>query len=189
MASSETEEDGQGSMNDSHDPEPAPKATTSAESRFPFSQTRPVLLALALLPVVLALQVVDVFVLQLIDFPELLIASRVLGILVLLGYLWLLRRPISAIGLHRENATWAFVIGGLSFIALLVVGYGVQMYQLETSSYSPQLVFGAMDPATGSSAGVTFTAIIVGGIVLNSFLEEGLFRGVLLTHFMRRLSF
>ncbi|SFL32863.1 Membrane protease YdiL, CAAX protease family [Halogranum rubrum] len=189
MSSNGASEESQGSADGPHDSDYASLDPSSAEWRFELSLTYPVYFAIALLLVVSFVQFVDVFVLQLSAVPFPLIASRVLGIFVVLGYLWLLGQPLRAIGLHSKNVTWSFVIGGLPFMVLFLVGYGLQFTLLVVGETSPQLLFGAIDPMTGSTASTLFTVVYVGGTFLNSFLEEGLFRGVLLTHFMHRLSF
>jgi hypothetical protein len=77
-----------------------------------FSLPQSALVPLAFFLVLLALRSIDLFVLRLDDLPDQIIFSRVLGILLVLGYLRVLRKPISTIGLHARNFGKAFLIGG-----------------------------------------------------------------------------
>jgi membrane protease YdiL (CAAX protease family) len=47
----------------------------------------------------------------------------------------------------------------------------------------------AVDPKTGLAGGSAFAALLIVGNIVNSFMEEGLFRGMMLTHFLQRLRF
>ena len=76
------------------------------------SLSRPILVCLGLFLAVIALRSIDLFALRLDDLPDPLIASRVLGIILVLGYLWMIREPISSLGLHAKNINKAFLMGG-----------------------------------------------------------------------------
>jgi membrane protease YdiL (CAAX protease family) len=53
----------------------------------------------------------------------------------------------------------------------------------------PRLLFSAIDPKAGVTGGFLFAVWLVGGNFINSFMEEGLFRGVMLNLNRMRLSF
>jgi hypothetical protein len=58
------------------------------------------------------------------DSPDPIIVSRVLGIILVFGYLWVIREPISSLGLHSKNIDKAFIIGVLPLmIVYLVICY------------------------------------------------------------------
>lgn len=185
----EDEGSANGDSDGSRETDDAPDGCSRADRLYDLSLTRPVAVSLVVLLVVSVVRVGDVFVLRLTDVPEPLLFSKVVGLLIVLGYLWLVGRPTSSIGFHRDNLVPAVVIGGLVFAVLFVIGYGAQLYLLAAGGESPELVFGAVDPTSGSVAGALFTAILVVGIIVNSFMEESLFRGVVLTHVMRRTTF
>ena len=92
------------------------KTTSSPVSRSErynaLSLARPIVVSLALFLVVVAFRSMEVFVLRLDALPDKTIVSRVLGFLLVLGYLRVLRKPISSIGLHAKNFDKAFLIGG-----------------------------------------------------------------------------
>jgi membrane protease YdiL (CAAX protease family) len=169
------------------------KFTSSSLSRAEQHNTRslagPIVVALALFLVVVALRSIDLFVLRLDELPDKTIVSKVLGLILVLGYLRVLRKPISSIGLHSRNFDRAFLIGGLSLLILYAALYAFQFSRLSTAGESPQLVFAAINKQTGVMGGLAFTWFILFGQIVNAFMEEGIFRGVMLPHLMRRFSF
>jgi membrane protease YdiL (CAAX protease family) len=100
-----------------------------------------------------------------------------------------LRKPINSIGLHSKNFDKAFFIGGLSLVILYTVLCSVQFYLLSASGESPRLVFGAIDQETGAMGGTFYTLFYLFGQFVNALMEEVIFRGLMLPHFMRRFSF
>jgi len=169
------------------------KITSSSLSRAErynaLSLARPIVVSLAFFLVVVALRSIEVFVLKLDALPDKTIVSRVLGFLLVLGYLWVLRKPLGSIGLHARNFDKAFLIGGLSLVILFVALYGVQFYLLSTAGETPRLAFAAFDEKTGAMGGLFFTWFYLFGQIVNALMEESIFRGVMLPHFMRRFSF
>jgi uncharacterized protein len=153
------------------------------------SVARPILVSLAFFLVVIALRSIDLFVLRLDGLPDPNIVSRVLGFLLVLGYLRALRKPISSIGLHARNFDKAFLIGGLSLIILYAALYGVQFYRLSLAGEAPRLVFAAIDHEAGAMGGLFFTWFYFFGQIVNALMEESIFRGVILPHFMLKFSF
>ena len=160
-----------------------------AERYNALSLARPIVVSLALFFVVVALRYTEVLVPALNALPDKSIVSKVLGFIFVLGYLRVLRKPMSSIGLHSRNFDKAFLIGGLSLIILYAALYGVQFYRLSLAGETPRLVFGAINKETGAMGGLFFTSFYLFGQIVNAFMEEGIFRGVMLPHLMRRFSF
>jgi membrane protease YdiL (CAAX protease family) len=154
-----------------------------------FSLPQSALVPLAFFLMLLALRSIDLFVLRLDDLPDQIIFSRVLGFLLVLGYLRVLRKPISTIGLHARNFGKAFLIGGLSLLILYTTLYAFQFYRLSLAGETPRLVFAAIDHRTETMAGLFFTLFYLLGQVFNALMEESIFRGVILPHLMGRTSF
>lgn len=67
--------------------------------------------------------------------------------------------------------------------------YGAQFYLLSAAGDSPRLVFGAIDRETGAMGSSFFTSFYLFGQIVNAFMEEAIFRGLMLPHLMRRFSF
>jgi uncharacterized protein len=169
------------------------KTSLSTESRAErhnaFSLPQPIIVSLAFFLVVVALRSIDLFVLRLGELPDQTIFSKVIGFLLVLGYLRVLRKPISSIGLHARDFNKAFLIGALSLIILYATLYAVQFYRLTLAGETPRLVFAAIDHRTETMGGPYFTLFYLFGQFFNAFMEESIFRGVILPHLMLRYSF
>ena len=164
-------------------------SVSQAERYNALSLARPIVVLLALFLAVIALRSVELFVLRLDVLSDKTIVSKVLGFILVLGYLQVLRKPISSIGLHSRNFARAFLIGGLSLLILYAALYGIQFYLLSTAGETPRLVFAAIDQETLVMGGLFFTCFRLFGQIVNAFMEEGIFRGVMLPHLMRRFRF
>ena len=137
----------------------------------------------------IALRSIDLFVLRLDGLPDQTIFSKVIGFLLVLGYLRALRKPIGSIGLHARNFDKAFLIGGLSLIILYTALYGVQFYRLRLAGDAPRLVLAAIDHETVAMGGLFFTSVYFFGQIVNALMEESIFRGLMLPHLMRQFRF
>lgn len=162
---------------------------SQAEQHNTRSLAGPIVVALTLFLVVFALRYTEVFVPGLEALPDKSIVSKVLGFILVLGYLWVLRKPISSIGLHSRNFGKAFLVGGLSLIILYTALYAVQFYRLSSADEAPRLVFGAINHETMAMGGLFFTLFYLVGQFFNAFMEESIFRGLMLPHLMRRWKF
>ncbi len=154
-----------------------------------FSLARPIIVSLVFFLVVIVIRSIDLFVLRFDELPDKIIFSRVLGFLLVLAYLRLLQKPISSIGLHARNFDKAFLIGALSLLLLYTTLYAVQFYRLGIGGESPRLVFAAIDKEAGTMGGVFFTLFYLVGQFFNAFMEEFVFRGMILPHLMRKFPF
>jgi membrane protease YdiL (CAAX protease family) len=63
------------------------------------------------------------------------------------------------------------------------------VFQVLALAPGEALVLRAVDPKTGMTGGAAFAALLIAGNVINSFMEEGLFRGIMLCHFLQRMRF
>ena len=160
-----------------------------AEQHNTRSLARPIVVALALFLVVVALRYTEVLIPGLNTLPDKSIVSKVLGFILVLGYLRVLRKPISSIGLHSRNFNKTFLIGVLSLLILYAALYAFQFSRLSAAGESPQLVFAAINKQTGVMGGLAFTWFYLFGQIVNAFMEEGIFRGMMLPHLMRRFRF
>ncbi|HSB01760.1 MAG TPA: CPBP family intramembrane glutamic endopeptidase, partial [Anaerolineales bacterium] len=164
-------------------------SASRAERYSAFSLPHSIRVTLAFFLILIALRLIDLFVLRLDELPDETIFSRVIGFLLVLGYLRVLRKPIGSIGLHTRNFDKAFLIGGLSLIILYATLYAVQFYRLSLAGESPRLVFAAIDHRTETMGGPFFTLFYLFGQFFNTFMEESIFRGVILPHLMLRFRF
>jgi membrane protease YdiL (CAAX protease family) len=146
----------------------------------------PVLAPLALFGIALLLRLLDIFVLQLDEQLGEIILSKSLGFALVVGYTWWVGQRVVAIGLHSRTLLHALAIGAGITVAAFVIAGAVQVLALQSGA---TIAVQAIDPKTGMAGGSGFAAFLIAGNVINSFMEEGLFRGIMLTHFLQRMRF
>jgi membrane protease YdiL (CAAX protease family) len=161
----------------------------STNRLYQLSLARPVLVPLALLAIAVFLRVVDIMVLPLAERWGEAFLHKALGFVLVLAYLWAVGQSVAAIGLHGRRVGEAMLIGSVGTVLIYVLGFGLQWLVSRAAGKQPALVVAATDPKTGlAKPGVTFALWLLLGNVVNSSMEEGLFRGVMLSHFRVRLS-
>ena len=153
-----------------------------------FSIRHPFLLPVILLLVSIALRILDIFFLPLAEVLGEAVIHKAAGFLLVIIYIWAAGRSLQAIGLHCRRIGGALLIAVSGIAAVLLVAFTLQWIASRAAGVQPRLVLAAIDPQTGLSGGMGFAFILVAGNVVNSFAEEGLFRGVMLTHFRIRLG-
>lgn len=149
---------------------------------------QPILVMLCLYIIAWIIKIFDTFIFRLDELIGEAILTKALGLLLIILYLWLVKRKISDIGLHAKKIgiTLLIAIGGFGLI--YVIAHTTQMIILRSSGEKAALVFSAIDPKTGLSGGLLFGLWLVFSNLFNSGMEEGLFRGVMLRHFLVRYS-
>ena len=146
----------------------------------------PVVAPLALLGLAMVLRIIDIYVLRLDERLGEIILSKSLGFALVVGYTWWVGQRLSAIGLHSRKQGAALAIGsGLTVAAFLIA----TIIQILTLAPGQSLTLQAVDPKTGMTGGAAFATFLIVGNVINSFMEEGLFRGLMLPHFLQRMGF
>jgi len=169
---------------------------SARKKRWPFPQTlyelsikHNILVPLILLIIAVIFKILDSFVLRLDEVLGELIFSKSIGFLLVVIYLWAVGKSLTAIGLHSRSVGKALVIGAIGVAAVLLMSFGLQFSVLLGADKQPALVLTAIDPKTGMMGSMSFALFLVVGNFVNSFMEEGLFRGVMLRHFRASLSF
>ena len=153
------------------------------------SQQRTFIVPFVLLAVAFVFRVIDIFILQLDELLGEIILSKFLGFLLVLAYAWAAGKTVASIGLHRRAIKEVILIAGVGTGVIFAVAFGLQYVVLAGTDQTASVIFVAIDPKTGLEGGVWFTVFLLVGNVVNSFMEEGLFRGIMLPHFMSSLSF
>jgi membrane protease YdiL (CAAX protease family) len=141
---------------------------------------------LTLFGAALVLRLFDIFVLRLDEQLGEIVPSKALGFALVVSYVWWAGQRLSAIGLHNRGLGTALAIGAVLTTLAFVIGAVVQVAALPSGA---TLVPAAVDPKARVAGGASFAAFLIVGNVVNSFMEEGLFRGVMLTHFLQRMRF
>jgi len=152
-----------------------------------FSLERPILTGLVLLIIALVFKWVDTFVLRLDERLGEIILSKTLGFLLVIVFVWAAGRTLRDIGLHAQRLGQSLLIGTVVALVTLTVSYAAEF--IVQWQDQPVFQFAAIDPKAGVSGGLLFALWLILGNVVNSFMEEGLFRGVMGRLFRSRLSF
>jgi membrane protease YdiL (CAAX protease family) len=169
------------------DPNMSDKASTSSKSVLRISLRWPIITSLALLIIALFFKWVDTFVLRLDERLGEIILSKTLGFVLVVVFVRAAGRSLRDVGLHRRHLVPSLLIGSGIMVVALVAGYGAD-FVLNLKN-QPVLRFEAIDPKAGVTGGFLFVLWMILGNVINSFMEEGLFRGVMVRLFRVRLSF
>jgi membrane protease YdiL (CAAX protease family) len=165
------------------------KGRPSPQTLYELSTKHNILVPLILLIIAVVFKIIDSFVLRWDELLGELIFSKSIGFLLVVVYLWAVGKSLKTIGLHGRLVGKALVMGAIGVAPILLVSYGVQFSVLVGAGKEPALALAAIDPRTGMMGGMSFALFLIVGNFVNSFMEEGLFRGVMLRHFRASLSF
>jgi membrane protease YdiL (CAAX protease family) len=150
---------------------------------------KPILAGIVLMIIALILRLIDIFVLRLDERLGEIILSKALGFLLVLVFLWMIGRKPASIGFHGKRLGQSLLIGIVITVLPFIIAYTVEWIVLQQMSQEPRLLFSAIDPKAGLTGGLLFALWLVTGNFINSFMEEGLFRGVMLNLNRIRISF
>ena len=163
------------------------KASAPVSSVQRIALEKPILTCLVLLAIAFFFKWVDTFVLRLDERLGEIILCKALGFVMVIVFVWACGRKLQDIGLHSRQLGPSLLIGIVVAVITLVVSYGVEF--VAQLSKQPVLHFEAIDPKAGVTGGFLFVLWMILGNIVNSFMEEGLFRGVMARLFRVKLSF
>lgn len=152
------------------------------------SLRRPVLVMLALLFIASLIKILDIFVFPLDELLGEAILTKLLGFGLVVAYVAACGRRLRDIGFHARVLTQSLLIAGVAFISLYAVAFAAQIVALNLGGEDAGLALSAVDPRTGLSGGLLFGLWLVTANLVNSAMEEGLFRGAMIRHFLIRYS-
>jgi len=150
---------------------------------------RPILTGILLMLLALIFRLIDIFILRLDERLGEIILSKTLGFLLVLLFIWVIGRKLTSIGFHGRKLGESLLIGMAITVLPFIIAYAVEWVVLQQAGQEPRLLFSAIDPKAGVTGGLLFASWLVIGNFINSFMEEGLFRGVMLNLNRMRLSF
>lgn len=153
------------------------------------SLDKPILTALALMGIALFFKWIDTFVLRLDERLGEIILSKSLGFLLVVLFAWSCRHKLKDIGLHSKRIGASLFIGASVTIFAYILAYGVEFLLALGQEGEPEIVFAALDNKMGVTGGYLFALLLVTGNFINAFMEEGLFRGLMIPLFLTRLPF
>ncbi|MBK8905278.1 MAG: CPBP family intramembrane metalloprotease [Anaerolineaceae bacterium] len=150
---------------------------------------KPILTGIILMLIALSFRLIDIFVLRLDERLGEIILSKALGFCLVLLFVWAIGKKPDSIGFHSRRLGASLLIGTVITMLPFIVAYTVEWIVLQQMGQEPRFLFAAIDPKAGVTGGLLFALWLVVGNFINSFMEEGLFRGVMLNLNRRRLSF
>lgn len=138
------------------------------------------------------LRIIDVFIIRSDELYGEQILTKVVGLILVFAYVWSVKGTLAGIGLHAKKWKVSVLIGLSIMAAGLVAGYGVEWLYLYRRGLNPEILIEAQGntliPEYVAKGGLFFAITLLVGNIINSFMEEGLFRGILMTHLGSRMS-
>jgi len=153
------------------------------------SLEKPILTALTLMIIALFFKWIDTFVLRLDERLGEIILSKSLGFILVIVFVLLARHKLKDIGLHSRKIWQSLFIGTSITIVAFLIGYGIEYLVAVQQASEPEVFFAALDNKMGVTGGYLFALLLVVGNFINAFMEEGLFRGLMMPLFLTKLSF
>lgn len=150
---------------------------------------KPIFTGLLLLLIALIFRLIDIFVLRLDERLGEIILSKAVGFGFVLAFVWAIGKQPSAIGFHGKRFGGSLLLGTVITILPFILAYTVEWIVLQQIGQDPQLLLAAIDPKAGVTGRWLFALWLAVGNFVNSFMEEGLFRGVMLNLYRIKLSF
>jgi membrane protease YdiL (CAAX protease family) len=99
-----------------------------------------------------------------------------------------LKKSFASIGLHKTMIFQALFIGTMVSIIMVVAYFTAGLLVLISSNVSVALNFSPTDPKARMGGGILFGLWLVFGNVVNSCMEENLFRGLMTRKFLTRMN-
>jgi membrane protease YdiL (CAAX protease family) len=141
------------------------------------------------LAITVLFRVVDIMILPFAERWGEAFLHKALGFVLVLAYLWVVGQRVAAIGLHGRQVGKAIFIGSVGTALIYLLGFTLQWFVSRAAGKQPALVVMAIDSMTGlAKPGLSFALWLLFANLVNASMEEGLFRGIMLTHFRVRLS-
>jgi membrane protease YdiL (CAAX protease family) len=151
----------------------------STKSIQSFSLARPILMCIILFLIAVFIRWIDSFILRWDELLGELILTKSLGFALVAAWVWATGRKLRDIGLQTNHLGWSLAVGAVTTLCAFVVGYSVEFLLAAQQGARPEFQLGAIDPKMGVTGGTLFALWLVSANFVNSFMEEGLFRGVM----------
>jgi len=157
-----------------------------------FSENHPLQASFVLILIAFLLRIVDVFVVRSDELFGEQVLTKVVVLILIVVYARSVKGDLDCIGLHAVRWQISVILGLLVMALGLIFGYGVEWLFLCLTGESPRLFIAAQGhtliPENAATGGFFFALTLCSGNFVNSFMEEGLFRGILITHMGSRMS-
>jgi membrane protease YdiL (CAAX protease family) len=153
-----------------------------------YSLKRPVLVSFALYILAWVIKYLDTFLFRLDELIGEAFLTKSLGFILVVVYVWVCGRKLRDIGFHSRNLGKVLLTALAGFGFLYAIAFVTQLLLLRSSGEDARFVLSAVDPRTGMSGGLLFGIWLVVANLVNSAMEDGLFRGVMIRLLLVRFS-
>jgi membrane protease YdiL (CAAX protease family) len=161
----------------------------SQQSRlYSFSLNKPWIVVIILFLLICLFKYIDTFALRLDEKIGEAILTKSLGLLLVFLYLWAIGKRVSDIGFHTRYLGISLSLSGLGFIVLYAAAYLAQLLVFRAGGQDVSIALTAIDPKTGMTGGALFGLWMILANLVNSGMEEGLFRGVMIKTLLGKTS-
>lgn len=150
------------------------------------SLLKPLTVSIGLMCLAMIFRLLDIFVFKLDDLIGEIILSKTIGFIIVILFVKMIGDKMSDIGFNVNNKRSIFIVGVVVTSTLMIIGYAGEF--IAFASDSPQLLITAIDPKAGVTGGIGFALFLLLGNVINCFMEEGLFRGIMIPMLNRKYS-
>lgn len=140
----------------------------------------PIIMSLLFLVVSLLFRIIDIFVLNLDETPFNIIISKIAPLSLMLIYVGLRYRSFSPLGIHKTLFIKNVILGLFAFLFFYGMNFFIGYFLASLFNYNPMIRFTDFD--------IFYLMYFLTFLIINSFMEEGLFRGFLMRTFMTRIS-
>jgi membrane protease YdiL (CAAX protease family) len=140
----------------------------------------PILLAIAFFVVAMVFRIIDIFVLQLHMTNWSIITSKVIPLVLLLIYVGVVYRTLSVLGIHMKYLFINIILGVLTYLAYFMLPFILEQII--------ELAIGLMPIMGFTTAPPFFIGYFLVFYIINSFTEEGIFRGLMMRCFMTKTN-
>jgi membrane protease YdiL (CAAX protease family) len=141
---------------------------------------------------IVIIRVMDVFIIRSDELFGEQVLTKIVGFILILAYALTVKGSLQGLGLHAQDWKQAVLLGLTMMSLALMFGYGAEWLFLFASKQSPVFYFApegnTLLPNDAATGGLLFAFTLATGNVINSLMEEGFFRGVLISHFGSRMN-
>jgi membrane protease YdiL (CAAX protease family) len=152
------------------------------------SKNGPITGGLLVVLVALIFRINDIFILKIDELWGEIIISKSIGFLLVIMYILYTGKRLKDIGLHSKNILLNLIIGTLTTLLIYTASYLVEYLVARAVSQDVEIIIGAIDSKQGVTGGAIFGLWLFLGNIVNSFMEEGLFRGLLVPKLLTRYT-
>lgn len=140
------------------------------------------LISFILLLICISLRILDIFIFRLDDLLGEIIVSKFLGFVVIVVCIKFTGQKLESVGLHSYDLHRNIKFGIMLVFLALFLSYGTQFVYLVFNNGGPVFTFNDYNL-------LSFILFVLIGNIINSLMEEGLFRGIILRSFLNYMPF